>query len=186
MKKILGQKGFTLVEMLVAMSIFVIFVGVLLGSYTGIVKSQRDANDYRVMYAEARHVFESVIAEFRDGMVDYGYYPWDPEQGFHVISKDGKRSRIVVKEGVLKVVKGGREVDLNSEVSVTDFNIDVYPYVDPYDLDNVYFDGYQFHPLVSISAVFEKEKSGGEPYEVEFQTSVSSRIYNQVIPANEI
>lgn len=183
MRKILNKKGFTLVEMLVAMSIFVVFVGILLNSYTSIVRSQRDANDYRVMYAEARHVFDSVIAEFREGMVDYSKIAPVTEDEVHVISKDGRGVEISFEEGE-GIVKIG-DVVLNNDVRVTKFDISYHPPVDPYSSDHVYEDGNQFHPMVTIDASFEKEKVNGEMYEVDFKTSVSSRIYNQVTPRNE-
>lgn len=71
-KKIKRQKGFTLVEMLVSMAIFMSFTGILISSYTGIIRAQRDANYYRDMYVQARQVMETMVQELRDGMVDYG------------------------------------------------------------------------------------------------------------------
>lgn len=71
-KKIRQQKGFTLIEMLISMAIFMTFTGILISSYTGIVRAQRDANAYRDMYVQARQVMETLVQELRDGMVDYG------------------------------------------------------------------------------------------------------------------
>ena len=62
LRDVRNQKGFSLIEMLVAMAIFVLFTGLIITSYIGIVKSLRTAEEYRVMYSEARHSFE-VITE---------------------------------------------------------------------------------------------------------------------------
>lgn len=69
--KIKLQKGFTLIEMLVAMSIFVIFMGVVVQSYLSIITSQREANEYRAMYSEARAIFDKFSDEVRNGVISY-------------------------------------------------------------------------------------------------------------------
>ena len=74
MKKNFSQKGFTLVELLIAMTIFVSFVGILIGSYASIIRGQREADEYRIMYSESRKIFETIVQELRDGMVDYKKY----------------------------------------------------------------------------------------------------------------
>lgn len=215
MNKILKQKGFTLVELLIAMSIFVIFVGILMNSYTSIVRAQREANDYRVMYAEARRVFDTVVQELREGTVDY----WNAEYGFgnnpsvfineieslYLVSKDGRsysHIRYIPAEesedsyGKIQLSKNSLlpnqfpgvdrpvfsdYIDLNtSEVNVADFEVYVYPFVDPYSDKYVKDDVFQFHPMVTVFASFEKEKAVGEPYKVDFQTTISSRVYNQI------
>lgn len=201
------KRGFTLVETLIALGIFAIFMSVLIGSYAGIVKSLKEANDYRVMYADSRRVFDTVIAEFREGMVDYGKsncQSWNLSGGMeqvNLVSKDGKAfttiSKVAKKETSLvggqanslwdiKVSKGlGNEIILNSPaVNVQNFKIFVYPHLDPYDQKIVFKDSYQFQPFVLVQATFEKEKYNGEMFSVSFETAVSSRIYNQVYNPN--
>lgn len=192
------QRGFTLIEMLIAMSIFVVFIGVLMGSYTSIIRAQRDANDYRIMYAESRRVFDGLIQEFREGMVDYSIDEdtsavfVGAQDQLQLISKDGlTKTLILLADDSVKIAKSegpavevfdGDAVSLNSaDVQVKELNMYVYPAVDPYDMKNVSKDAYQFQPKVTIFATFEKEKTTGEPYSVSFQTTVSSRIYNQVV-----
>lgn len=203
-KKIRGQKGFTLIEMLVSMAIFVAFTGILISSYTDIVKAQREANDYRIMYVEARHVFETLTQELRDGMVDYGFYEGGlaggSQETIRLISKDMKVKTEIsyddgvddeVGDGVIKMGKSikegssylstGAAVQLNSdEVKITKFKIYVSPLIDPYDQNYVDYDVNQFHPKVTIYAEFERELNNGKIYKMELQTTVSSRIYNQI------
>lgn len=211
-KKVSSKSGFTLVEMLIAMGIFVAFTGVLIGSYTSIVRSQREANEYRIMYSESRKVFETVIAYFRDGMIDYGAYPDQspiPSGGevsqnreIKLISKDG-RNRMEIfynqNEGVISLqnsrlqngdAAGGLNytpeeiLDLNNPnlVKVTNFRIFVTPFVDPYDLKNVQNNSIQFQPKITIYANFSREFGNGKSYQMDLQTSISSRIYSQVQP----
>ncbi len=196
-----NKKGFTLVEMMVAMAIFVTFTTVLIGSYTNIVRSQREANEYRVMYVEARRVFETIVQELRDGMVDYAHYSSGALSGaqkeLFLVSRDAMaKSQIVFNEdtGVVQLSKGklfsnqvpGQDptilnpVSLNSEVKVKNFRVYVSPVIDPYDQQYAAYDLNQFHPKVTVYAEFERELSNGKTYTMDLQTTVSSRIYNQV------
>jgi len=201
MKKIFKTKsGFTLIEMLVAMAIFVVFVGILVNSYSSIVKAYHEANDYRKMYVEARDIFETLTRELRDGMVDYEHVDYsfsvdnnNPTE-WHFISKDA-RYRTDLKynniSGELRLIKSDLNpgsdiciyytpVDadgelLNPNIGINNFNLLISPVKDPYDDANVYLDTVQFQPMVTIYAEFEFE---GHSFEL--QTSLSSRIYNQI------
>ncbi|MDP2643078.1 MAG: type II secretion system protein [Candidatus Peregrinibacteria bacterium] len=201
------KRGFTLIETLIALGIFAMFMSILIGSYAGIVRSLKEANDYRVMYSDARRVFDTVVAEFREGMVDYGsvYYGKGCQaerlsgssNEIHLVSKDGsvfttiKRiDKVDKKKGGkgwdIEVSKGNNKVVLNSlEVNVQNFQIFAYPHLDPYDQKNVFKDSYQFQPFVLVKATFEKEKFNGEQFSVSFETAISSRIYNQVYKLND-
>jgi len=198
MKKFKQQKGFTLIEMMISMSIFVIFVGVLINSYSSIVRAQRDVNNYRLMYSESRRVFDTVVQKLRDGVVDYSALENTNVTAFgmhkvNVISKDGLEQFTIefVKAsdldedlyGFVRIVnQDGEEVRLNSsDISVIEFNFEPYPYFDPYNIENVSVDGLQFQPMITISGKFQRAKEVGDPYEVEFRTTISSRVYNQVI-----
>lgn len=64
-----NRKGFSLVEMLVAMAIFMIFTGLMINSYISIVKSLRGAEEYRILYANARHVFDTITENARNSTI---------------------------------------------------------------------------------------------------------------------
>ncbi len=215
-KKLADNKGFTLVEMLIAMAIFVTFTSVLINSYTSIVRAQRDANDYRIMYAEARRTFDTLTRELRDAMVDYGSYGGagiiGAQDEIRLVTKDGRNVIEVRYEEPVESVENTEETTpgkvilakgrvpagvaiepnypvifdervLNSdEVNVKSFAIYVSPSIDPYDQEYVFNDVNQFHPKITIFAEFERELSNGNMVTMDLQTSVSSRIYNQVYP----
>ena len=199
MKKNFSQKGFTLVELLIAMTIFVSFVGILIGSYTSIIKGQREADEYRIMYSESRKIFETIVQELRDGMVDYKKYNANNSGGviggldtLYVVSKDASMQSSIVydkNDGVVSIKKGkfGQDstfeefnLNLSDLVKVIDFKFYVSPSVDPYDDENVYKDKNQLHPKVTVYGKFVREFGNGKEYSMELQTTVSSRIYNQV------
>lgn len=193
------KQGFTLVEMLVAMAIFVIFVGVLLNSYTTIVRSQREANEYREMYSMAREFFDYLTLQLRDGMVDYQFYQGaaigSPSEDLVLISKDATK-RIyfdfdVDKQNVSvssRKFDGNVELDLleertfgSDEVKVIELGFYVSPANDPYDSDFFADDSVQFQPKVTVFAKFEKTLPGArEPFVMDLETTVSSRVYNKI------
>lgn len=214
--KIRKISGFTLVEMLIAMAIFMIFTGVLIGSYSTIVRSQHEANEYRELYVHARQVFEILIQELRDGMLDYDKvvnFGLDENKMAYLISKDGSVKTDVLYQkiddqgggGVVSLQKGflnpyqqpglqdGNyvpvdELILNNPeaVKVSKFRIYYSPAIDPYDPKYVDYDKNQFHPRVTVYAEFEKELLSGKKYTMDLQTTVSSRIYSQVYQTDYI
>ena len=75
---------------------------------------------------------------------------------------------------------------LNSDLKITKFNFLASPNKDPYDDDNVRLDDIQFQPMITVYAEFTKDvtdsegNSLGSDFSFALQTSISSRIYNQV------
>lgn len=183
-------------EMLVAMAIFVAFIGIVINSYAVIVRSQREANEYREMYANAREVFDTVVLELREGMVDYNYYDGGVvgrQDSVVLVAKDGASRTYLTfndAEGVLKMRKVGfdglNELGVISDAELGEGMIEgfafyVSPALDPYDSDSFSIDSVQFQPKVTIYGEFFKELSGArEPFMMDLQTTVSSRVYNQI------
>lgn len=190
-----NNKGFTLIEMLIAMSIFVIFTGILINSYSSIVASQNDANEYRDLYAEARHVMDKLTEELRGGVV---YYPLNKEgivnnqfksgvDRLTLLSKDGERSVCFAhKDSTVRFSERDsteqKSYALTSEkVAVKELNLYVSPAADPYHAANIFADSLQFQPKVTVEAVFERDRGVEDPYVVTFKTTVSSRVYQSIV-----
>lgn len=70
-KKKNKYSGFTLLEMLISISIFMIFLGIVSGSYTSLVSANRSANDVQKLYHDVRDVFDTISTEIRSGVIDY-------------------------------------------------------------------------------------------------------------------
>lgn len=191
-----SKKGFSLIEMLVAMAIFMLFTGVLLTSYLGIVKALRNTEDYRILYSEARHVFDVVTDTARNYKINYGTtgFAMNPVKSLEFLSLDGMEkirfdttNGLVMEEfkcteantGVVDVNSCPRnEVKLYSdEITIKNFSFYVWPLEDPFAYKNFEITN-NFQPKVTFSAIFDKGSAGGKKYEMELQTSVSLRNYN--------
>lgn len=187
---------------MIAMSIFIVFTGILINSYTSIVRSQHEANEYRILYTEARSVFDTLTESLRNETVDFCYLEdgsYENASDLYLVSKDGlSKTHVdyVVDDFLVRMGKATVQdpaektgnfqyVDLNSEeVRVTQFNTYVTPSFDPYDQENFEYANTRFHPKVTVYAMFEKDGKGSEPLSMDFQTTISSRTYNSLTDCN--
>lgn len=193
LRRLGARDGFSLIEMLVAMAIFVLFTGLILNSYLGVVRGLRVAEEYRVLYSEARHSFEVMTDLARnsryyneDGVQDGGVCS-DAADEFSFYAKDGSKRSTVCYSGaaeklyIHEKVSGEvfSEYDLHAEnVFVKDFEVYVTPSENPYGKDYNFSLGTYFHPKVTLVVIFARENAQGVVNEVKLQTSVSSRVYN--------
>ena len=68
------QSGFTLVELIVAMSIFVTTILVVLNVYSNILKLNRRAESYRQANQTMRNFMEALVKDIRNSKIDYDDY----------------------------------------------------------------------------------------------------------------
>ncbi len=128
MKKNILKKGFTLVELLIAMSVFMIFMIVVSNSYIDIIRAQKSANETRLIYTELREFVDLVNNEMREGEIDYFCYDTDlnnepADRGrcgdttkftvdtgnnLRTISKDGLRSSMIAFISAEDSEEGGK------------------------------------------------------------------------------
>lgn len=193
-------------EMLVAMAIFVMFTGILISSYLGIVKALRGEEEHRILYSEARHVFDVLTEESRNstiysggvtgaaGATECNLYGFDVGDSIEFCSNDGKSkvefkyaddvlylSKYEKKEvvGLVKedFIKISEEKLHSDDVKMTHFDFYVWPKENPYSPEGVPVVG-MFQPKVTFVATFAKDDMKGGILEYNLQTSVSLRIYN--------
>jgi len=73
-KKKLNNKAFTLIEMIVSLSIFVLIVLIVINVYIVINHSQRRTVEMQKLQSDTRYIFEAMAQEIRLGVVDYNFY----------------------------------------------------------------------------------------------------------------
>ncbi len=69
-----NQRGFTLMEMLVALTIFSTLVVAATNIFMLASRSQRKIFDLETMQASARYTMEAMVREIRTGSIDLAYY----------------------------------------------------------------------------------------------------------------
>lgn len=65
------RAAFTLIELLIAITIFTIFIGIAGTSYVSVARALRDANALRRSLAEARDLVETLVHDIRRHAIDY-------------------------------------------------------------------------------------------------------------------
>lgn len=68
------REGFTLVEMLISLSIFMIFVTISGRAYVSITSANQTANETQKLYRDVRHVLDSIAADVRSGTIDFSCF----------------------------------------------------------------------------------------------------------------
>lgn len=69
-----GSRGFTMMEMLVALTVFSTLIVAATNIFLLASRSQRKVFDLEIMQASARYTMEAMVRETRIGLIDYGYY----------------------------------------------------------------------------------------------------------------
>lgn len=67
-------RGITLIELLIASSLFTIVIGMAASAFIYIGSTQREINIEQEFYEEARFTMEKIVKEIRQGTVDYEEY----------------------------------------------------------------------------------------------------------------
>ena len=87
------RSGFTLIEILISLAVFMLFVGIAATSYLQITTANKRANIERQMTNEVRSVLEDLERYLRFYTVDMAYYAdgsVDPSQTLALLSADGQ------------------------------------------------------------------------------------------------
>ena len=63
-----------MIEVLIALTIFMVFITTVSSSYLGIARSQREANSVREIYSDIRYIFNLIEDEARSKTIDYACY----------------------------------------------------------------------------------------------------------------
>ena len=171
--------GFTLIEMLVAISLFAAVVAISAGAYLAIMKAQLKSINMKKVQEDSRYASETIGREFRMGEVDYSYYGEEvpsPTSTLVLINSRGTEIKFrLVSERLEKKVGDGSFIPLTQEnIKVTDLKFYISPLTDPFVEG-----GPNIQPRVTICLTAEAKGSGVsvQGSEVVLQDTISSHVY---------
>lgn len=182
MTNIKHQTGFTLIEVLVASSLFVLVVGMGMSLWVSITRIQQANLNSQKIFSESRFWFDRLAAEIQGGEIFYDddplslFYPYpkspNPQTELHITEKDGTRVRyyadlgagILYKETIGSV--NPPDVLTSPEIKVTRFAV----YITPLAENSVDI------PRVTIFWQAQDLKSS-DPQIINLQTTVALRNY---------
>ena len=134
------QSGFSLIEALVAATIFAIAATSMTGVYLAVQRLNQAARSLTAVQQNARFVMEDISKIVRNGQINYAAYggpvPQPSAQYLYLIDRDGQPVRISYNAGnqTLDLQKGSGATTnyMGAEVRVLNFRAYVWPDNDPF------------------------------------------------------
>ena len=129
--------GFTILELMIAVALFVVLVIVLINIYLLTLHSQRQTAARQAVLNSVRYVMETISRQVRISEIDYGYaYNNDAEPGIDgsenelaLIDPDGNRIVYYLENSQLLADVGGIQYGLTSADAIEVINLDFF--IDP-------------------------------------------------------
>jgi len=133
-------RGFTLTEMLVSVSIFLIFTTISLGIYTSTVRAEKKVLSLARVQQEAQFVMEFLAKMIRTSEIDYAAYPGgtipSPTTQFILRNASGDQyvfNYVPATKAVTVSVNAQPARQISSTlISITDLNYYITPATTPY------------------------------------------------------
>jgi prepilin-type N-terminal cleavage/methylation domain-containing protein len=196
------KSAFTLIEMIIAITVFTIFIGFAISAYLTFHRADQDALTKRSLLMEAEAILNELSDATRQNKIDYdsytggssgGVFPKSTlkislgdarnEQTLYLISPDGSEQieytwdadeETLSVERFVEGVSSGEYV-LNSEnLAITYVNFKIFPQEDPY-ADTSY--EFQYQPMVRFDLNFSMPGRMDPELTLELSTTVTSRYY---------
>ncbi|GEM_PF-3995129 len=181
--------GFTLIEMLISITLFMSFLGLVASSYTSLVSANRKAKEIQNLYNDVRFVFDTLASEIRGGEVDYSCINGeilDPLcKAISILHENGKKRSMYTFDDAAKkilVLHQSRTSNLlpwppaswesltPEKFPLENLSFQIFPLKNPYDGANAGSDETQFQPSVTIEMAVKG---------FDFRTTYSSRTYGK-------
>lgn len=143
-----GQKGFTIIEAVVATSVFAFVVASALGVYMAVLQLDSKTRAERAVQQNARFIMDYIAKEIRNGVIDYGgtndidtltvFNQLSQQEIFDYNTAGCNGGAGDVAQCVLRLTKTGvGTTNLNStDVRITRLRFYLEPDNNPFDLDN--------------------------------------------------
>lgn len=190
MKKKLHNKGFTLIEIVVSVSLFVLIVLLSTSIFRGVIESQRSALASQNIQDSLRFIFESISREMRTARGDHdgsscgsGHFKvyntnsafGSPDSGNSLFFENRNQQCVKVAtttQGALEITRG-----IDPPFVVTPDDIEI-KFISFYVVDDQAGDFHSLQPRVTfvIEAEIQNFKRTASK-NVKMQTTVSSRYY---------
>ena len=202
------QSGFTLMEVLVSVGIFIIVVAGLLGMFTQTIQINRRVQTIRELVQGTRAFTEIVTREVRNGRIDYdggdvnctGSYGGIQNKALALIRGNGDRICFYLDDNggfyLKKQGAGNPELVFNStrfKINPDSFYFHVFPTEDPSpacaeDPGGCPFQLPEMQPFVTVVAQFELDHDSNpatslDYAKIDYQTTISTDVYD--IPKDE-
>ncbi len=177
-KLINSEKGFTLVEAVVATAVFAFVISSIIGVYLSVLKLDRKARAQRAVYDNSRFIMEFLSKEIRNGSIDYASYggtvPANPD--LYVKNQSNEIERFFLSGTNMSLTKNAATTNLNSGgVQVTKLTFLIAPTVNPYTTAKLANE--QPHVTVLLELTSNYGINSSDQAKINVQDTFAMRIY---------
>lgn len=173
-------RGFTVIEMVVAIAVFSFALVAICGIFLSITKAQRkNSIDQKVQF-EASYALETITQALRRYSIDYSGPINNPVSSLVLVRQD-KESITFLKGGdnrlKMQIGTAAAENILSDQVKVNDLKFWITPVADPFILG-----GPNEQPRVTIVLNLSQSKNTTKPEEqasIRVQTTITQRVYKR-------
>jgi prepilin-type N-terminal cleavage/methylation domain-containing protein len=192
----MNKPAFTLIEMIIAITVFTIFIGFSMTSYLGFHRVQQEAATTRSLIMETQSVLDMISQAIKENRIDYtryfgafGDFKMISSSSLHLLSADGQKrimynfyeEELTYQEMDLGgVPKDGfwDPIVLNGKNTRVDHvNFSIFPSMNPYDTASAKDDDLQYQPFVELDMTFAVPGRVRDEVFLDVHTSVTSRFY---------
>lgn len=181
------QKGFTLIEAVVATAVFAFVVSSTVGVYLSVLKLDRKSRGQRAVFDNGRFIMEFVGKEIRNGTIQYSAYPAGTTAGrtdlyltnvegvLEHFTIDANGNVVLDKAGVgtTNLTTGGVKASVNSKFLVS-------PATDPYTLAKSFNE--QPHVTVLLQLTSKYGANPADEATINLQSTFATRTYTSRSP----
>ncbi|QQR55395.1 type II secretion system protein [Candidatus Peregrinibacteria bacterium] len=189
------RAAFTLIEMIIAITVFTIFIGFAISTYLVFHRSNQDALTQRSLLMEAEALLNEISDAARENRIDYVTYADQNVLGgegalevetLYLVSPDGQERTVYSWDAEQEALSMQRldalgnalteaQVLHSENLTVSDVNFRIFPSQNPYE--NRSEDALQYQPMVTFTLNFSMPGRMDEEIQLELHTSVTSRFY---------
>lgn len=181
------NSAFTLLEMIIAITVFTIFIGFAISTYLSFHRADQEALEQRSLMLEIQGTMDNISEAVRINKIDYIAYENTNGGILNLVSADGQTHYVYAWDRNLETLTlqvtgadgvAGDPVLLHGEnTKVTYANFRIFPDKNPYDPANAADTAVQYQPTVQIKLGFSVPGRVRETVDLDLQTSLTSRFY---------
>jgi type II secretory pathway pseudopilin PulG len=181
------EHGFTLIEAVIAATIFAFVIVAVLGVYDSTLRLDNRTRAIRSVADNSRFIMALLDKEITNGHIDYDSYLGGASASnctpqinhdLYLINQAGEEEHICLKNGNLVLSKDGIDSNLNSAVlTITNLKFLIYPTSDPYT-SAARTAGVASNAHSRVTVIMEvKSNSVRDPFFIDLQSTFSPLYY---------
>ncbi|MBI4127318.1 type II secretion system protein [Candidatus Peregrinibacteria bacterium] len=176
------KHAFTLVELLIAITVFSIFIAFGMTAFTVFHSAQVDAATSRDMMFELNQNMELINEAVRENKIDFEA---SDEKTLALLSADASEKIVFVWDAEAETLSlqkfSGEDMEYEAvlhspAIKVKNLNFRIFPSEDPYDFANKGATDF-YQPNVKVKMTYATPGRGKPEIAIDFATTVTSRIY---------